>query len=78
MKKLEVLTKSVLQEMDIFMDKYKGTQEQSEFARLVLENYNKRTKDWQKMLTFSHKEVHLLLAAMYAFTCQKEDKNKEK
>ena len=78
MKKLEVLTESVLKEMDVFMDNYKGTQEQSDFALLVLEDYNKRTKDWQKMLTFSHKEVHLLLAAMYAFTCQKKDKNKEK
>lgn len=82
MKKLEVLTESVLQEVDIFMDKYEGTQEQSEFDRLVLDDYKKNTKEWQKTITFSHEEMHLLLAVMYSFTCHKlqtkHDKYKEK
>ena len=73
MKKLEVLTESVLQEVDIFMDKYEGTKELSEFMRLVLDDYKKNTEEWQKTIAFSHEEVHLLLAAMYAFTCQKKD-----
>ena len=76
MKKLEVLTESVLKEMDTFMDNYKGTQEQSDFARLVLEDYNKNTNGRFNGETFSHEEVHLLLAAMYAFTCQKKYKEK--
>jgi hypothetical protein len=74
MKKLEVLTESVLKEMDVFMDNYKGTQEQSDFARLVLEDYNKTTNGRFNEETFSHEEVHLLLAVMYAFTCQKQQK----
>ena len=55
------------------MDNYKGTQEQSDFVRLVLEDYNKNTNGRFNGETFSHEGVHLLLAAMYAFTCQKKD-----
>ena len=67
------MTESVLKEMDTFMDNYKGTQEQSDFVRLVLEDYNKNTNGRFNGETFSHEGVHLLLAAMYAFTCQKKD-----
>jgi hypothetical protein len=59
--------------MGTFMDKYKDTQDQREFVRAVVEDYNNNVKEWTKKQIYSHREVHLLLAAMYSFACQKKE-----